>query len=145
MFEFNHDTPRYNNYFYKLADAISGSVFLIAGFYAYNFGLQSIGFILSAVSITSMTHIFIPWRLIRILDYALAVTLVFVCLMLVVKSNFYYPYAIFASLTCGISFVLYALYQKQRFNGAYSLYYYFWHVGALATCVLSITAFIQSI
>jgi hypothetical protein len=145
MFEFNHRTPDYSNLFYKLADALSGFLFTIAGLFACQVGLSTIGYILFAVSATSIVHIFFPFRIIRLIDYSLAVTLVSACLLLVINSGFIYPYAILAATTCGASLFIYAHYQKVRANSKYNIYYYFWHVGALATCILSITAFVQSI
>ena len=127
----------------NVSDAVSGLLFVIVGLYAYNLHLYIIAFLACSVGSTTVIHLFYPNYFIRLVDYALAVTFVVICLELVIKSNFSYPFSVIAAICCAIAFVLYALHQRNRHD--WNSYYFFWHVFAFATTMSSLIAFSTSI
>ena len=143
MFEFKSEIPPPARISLTTIDALSGLFFLITAWYAYSIGLTAVALIALAICTTTVIHLFYPYYVIRLLDYALAVTFVFICLILVYTSNFSYPYSVTAAGMCSIAFLCYGLHQSHR--STWNIYYFLWHVFAFLTTMASLTAYASSL
>jgi thiol:disulfide interchange protein len=121
----------------------SGSLFYIAAGYAYFEELTLVALITACVATSTIFHILFPTYWLRLIDYNLALLLMATCTWLILLSDFYIPYSLYAVITAIVAITFYSIHYHTRSKKCDN-YYLWWHICAVLVVVCSIKSYTLS-